>query len=71
MELTDTLWYDFDHEIKIKVGTIQQNNNVIYRVNLEAEAKRFTHRHTQTMHSIDILSIPQEGGGGHLPNKGR
>ena len=50
------------------MGTIQQNNNVIDGVNLRAEAKRFTHTHTHTMQSIDTMSIPQEGGRGHLPN---
>ena len=43
---------------KLKWGpTIQQNNNLIYLVNLGAEAK-------QAMQSIDTMSIPQEGGGG-------
>ena len=54
---------------KLKWGrTIQQNNNVIYLVNLKAI-------YTQAMQSIDTMSVPQEeeegeGGWGHLPNKG-
>ena len=54
--------YDSDHESKIKVGTVQQNNNNLLRRN---------NLHTKTMQSIDTMSIPQERGGGHLPNKGR
>ena len=56
---------------KLKWGpTIQQNNNVIYVVNLGAEAETI---YTQALQSIGTKSIPQEGGGGdrgHLPNKG-
>ena len=43
--------------------TIQQNNNVIDGVNRETI-------YTQTMQSIDTMSIPQEGVRGHLHNKG-
>ena len=48
---------------KVLKSSVQQNNNVIYVVNLGAEAKRFTHK---MMQSIDTLSIPQggEGSGG-------
>ena len=41
--------YDFDHESKIKVGTVQQNNNMIDGVNLRAEAKQFTHRRCKVL----------------------
>ena len=36
----------------------QQNNNVIYVVNLGAQAKRFTHRQCK------VLTLGGEGGGG-------
>ena len=46
---------------KLKWGpTIQQNNNVIYVVNLGAEAKRFTHRRYKVLTQSQFL----KGGGG-------
>ena len=48
---------------KFKWGpTIQQNNSVIYVVNLGAEVKRFTHRQCKV---FNTMSIPQERGGGN------
>ena len=44
----------------------QQNNNIIYVVNLGAEAKRFTHRRCK------VLTLGGGGGGGrmgHLSSK--
>ena len=42
----------------------QQNNNVIYVVNLGAEAKRFTPRRCKVL-------TRRGGGGGHLSSKSR
>ena len=52
---------------KLKWG--QQNNNVIYVVNLGAEAKRFTHRRCKVLTQWQFLKRG-DGGGGHLPNIG-
>ena len=55
---------------KLKWGpTIQQNNNVIYVVNLGTEAKRFTHG-IQSIDTIDAVNSSRGGDRGHLPNKG-
>ena len=43
----------------------QQNNNVIYVVNLGAEAKRFSHRRCK------VLTRGGGGGGGELSSKSR
>ena len=55
---------------KLKWGpTIQQNHNMIYVVNLGAEAKRFTHRRCKVL--IQCQFLKRGGGGGgwaNLPN---
>ena len=48
---------------KLKWGLYRKIIMRYYRVNLRAEAKRFT----QTMQSMDTMSIPQDGGGGISP----
>ena len=54
---------------KLKWGpTIQQNNNVIYVVGQSGSWDETIYK--QAMQSIDTMSIPQEGGWGHLPNGG-
>ena len=53
---------------KLKWGpTIQQNNKVIYVVNLGAEVKRLTHRRYKVLTQSQFL---RGGDRGHLPNKG-
>ena len=50
---------------KLKWGpTIQQNNNVIYVVNLGAEAKRFTHRRYKVLTQSQFLKREGRGIGG-------
>ena len=41
--------------MRAKVGTIQQNNKVIDRVNLRAEAKRSTHRRCKVLIQCHFL----------------
>ena len=46
-----TLWHDFEVRTA-KVGTIQQNYNVIGEVNLRMKAKGFTHKVMYIMSEI-------------------
>ena len=46
-----TLWHDFE-VTTAKVGTIQQNYNVIGEVNLRVKAKGFTHKVMYIMSEI-------------------
>ena len=41
--------------MRTKVGTIQQNNNIIDGVNLRAETKRFTHRRCKELTPCQFL----------------
>ena len=55
------LFYGTVLAMRTKVGTIEQNSNVIDGVNLRAEAKRFTHRRCKVLTSCQFLDDAKIG----------